>query len=269
MNSSSPLSLDLKVEDLSLDLDGHEILKDISFQVGRGQSCSIIGANGAGKTTLLKCIIKIYKPSGGAISIRGEDCNQLSQRELAKRVAYVPQGIEEVVGYSVREFISLARYPHLGRWGKPTPADEKAIEESLAKTQIQDLADRDFQTLSGGEKQKVLIASALAQASEILLLDEPTSHLDYRHQVEVHELLNQLQMEDQLTILKVTHHLNPSLFSGDQVLALESGKLIFSGAPRDLLQAGELERIYKTPFEIIEHPKVDGPILIPKGRGEQ
>ena len=255
----------LQVDHLSLQLEGNEILSDVSFQLQKGESCSLIGPNGAGKTTLLKCLLGIYRATQGSVQIFGVEQKDLSQREIALRLAYVPQGIHNDIGFSVREFVSFSRYPHLGSWGRLSENDEQIIDDSLKATHTKSLSERSFESLSGGEKQKVLIASALAQEAEILLLDEPTSHLDYRHQVEVQALLENLQKEKGLTLLKVTHQLNPMLFSIDHVLALSEGELVFSGEPHDLLKDGQLEKIYKTSFEVIEHPKINGPILVPKG----
>lgn len=245
----------LSIESLSFSIRGQEILRNVSAQVGVGETWSVIGANGAGKSTLLKCLMRIHTEWTGRARLHGRDINSLSQRELARRVAYVPQpGGDQRFHFTVREFVRMGRYAYSGPFGTAHAGDGAAVDAAMKRADVEIFADRTLGTLSGGERQKVFIAAALAQGSDILLLDEPTAFLDYRHQAEVAEILRTINREANGTIVTVTHDVNAAVFTGGRVLALRDGEVAWRGPTGDLIREEILENIFGASFRFIDDP---------------
>ena len=251
----------IKVRDLRFSVGSSVILDKVSFSVDAGDYVSIIGPNGAGKTSLIKCLNRINRIASGEITIFGKPLGKYPQRELAKHVSYVPQAAGNDFPFSVREFVLMGRYPHLSPFSSVGPRDKQKVQEVLRLTAIEDFADRPIRTLSGGEAQKVLIAAALAQGASVLLLDEPTTFLDYRHQVDVMGLLRRLNKDEGVTIVSVTHDVNAAVFAGDQVIALKNGAVAFDGSPDALLNENVLDSVYDTSFRIAHLEGQDAPIV--------
>jgi iron complex transport system ATP-binding protein len=255
----------IDVEDLTLHIAGHAILNDVSFSVGAGEWFSIIGPNGAGKTTLLKCLNRIHRAFTGSVRVNGELQADLSQRELARRIAYVPQADARHFGFTAREFVLLARYPHLSPFTSIQQADRDATDEGLRAMGCEAFADRSMATLSGGERQKVILAAAIAQGASILLLDEPTTFLDYRHQVEIRAHLRALHTLRRITIIAVTHDVSHAVTESDRILALRDGRVVFCDTSTRLLDGETLEMVFDTAFERV--PSSTGLVLIPRESG--
>jgi iron complex transport system ATP-binding protein len=255
----------LDVADLSVCTAGVTILDRVSFTVDRGCMLAVIGPNGAGKTTLLRCLDGLEPDAQGTIRIAGQDVSSCSRRDLARAVSYVPQRPPGALPFTVRSFVEMGRYPHLRGWGGLGAEDLRAVHRALTLTDTTHLERRSMDTLSGGERQRVLIAAALAQGGSILLLDEPTSALDYRHQVQVLGLLARLQREADLTVVLVTHDLNAAVAAADDVLALDDGRIVASGSPRELFTAERLGRIYGTEFAVIPDRDRDLPLVVTRG----
>ncbi|MEW6747156.1 MAG: ABC transporter ATP-binding protein [Planctomycetota bacterium] len=255
------------VEQLSHVIEGQRVLEKVSFTVERGEFWSIVGRNGAGKTTLLKCLNRIYTGWSGRIQIDGDPLDILSQKELARRVSYVPQPGEALSPFTVREFALMSRYPHLSPFTSIQPRDEQAVEEALTITETKPFAARSLTTLSGGERQKVFIAAALAQGAPIMLLDEPTTFLDYRHQVEVLRLLRRINREASTTILAVTHDINTALRASDHVLALKNGRIVYLGSAQGVAGEATLARIYDVSFQFLIDPESGSAVVVPKEGG--
>ncbi|MCP4902817.1 MAG: ABC transporter ATP-binding protein, partial [bacterium] len=247
----------LEVRDISFSIAGKLVLDGVSFAAKEGELISIIGPNGAGKSTLMRIIDGLLQPTTGDVLVSDHSVRSLSRRALARRVSYVPQLQSLEHDYTVREFVQMGRYAHLDRWGTSREADHEAVRESLELTDATQYSDRLLSTLSGGERQRALIAAALAQGGEILLLDEPTTFLDYRHQVQIIDLLRHLHKATGLTILTVTHNLNLTLAAADSILALREGKVVVQGPPSQILDQEVLKSIYDTRFELIQRPDSD------------
>ncbi len=253
------------VESLGLRAGSAVLLDDISLQVPAGAWCSILGPNGAGKSTLLKCLAGIHRHWSGSIRIDGADARALPRRELARRVAYVPQSLDaNHLPFCVSDFVWMGRYPHLSPFSSPTKNDREAVWQAMETAGVAELAGRTLGTLSGGERQRVLVAAALAQHAGILLLDEPTASLDYRHQDEVIDLLRELNASCRVTIILVTHDVNAALVFGGMVVALDKARVVHTGHADDLNNPELLEHIYKAKFRMIVDVVRGRPIIAPR-----
>jgi len=253
----------LAVRDFSLRLGKKEILRGVSFAVSRGEYLSIVGPNGAGKTTLLRCIARLLAGGTGEIEVFGRPLPAYRQKELARRIVYVPQADGRVIPFTVRQFALMGRYPYLSPFSSIDPEGRRAVQEALGRTATAEFAERRLDTLSGGERQKVYIAAALAQGPDILLLDEPTTFLDYRHQAEIRELLSRVNRESRVTMVCVTHDLNRAALDSDRIVALGAGSVLFDGPPAGIMRPEVLQRLYQTPFLLTSHPQTPLPVIVP------
>lgn len=253
----------IEVEHLECQIGDKSILKDISFSVKRHESLSIVGPNGAGKTTLLKCLNRILAAKRDAVRIFGNPIEQFRQSELAKLVAYVPQG-GGLLPFTVHEFVLLGRYPYFSPFSSISREDEEAVWAALCLTETEELESRMLNTLSGGERQKVLIAAALAQTAEILLLDEPTTFLDPKHQAEIIRILRRTNLDNGTTILTVTHDLNSAVVVSDRILAIKDGRSVFQGQSAGIMDEQVLSEIYGQEFDFVEHPRLKRKLAIPR-----
>ncbi len=244
--------------DMALALDGvsfayrgsaNPVVHDITLRVAAGEMMGLIGPNGAGKSTLLRLICGLLKPATGSVHIQGDDVRTLAREEIARRIAVVPQDFSVQFAYTVRQIVELGRMPHLGAWGTLTAADRRSVEHALATTNTLALADHVFNELSGGERQRVLLALALAQDAAIVLLDEPTAHLDIKHQIESLDLLRRLNAERGLTVIAILHDLNLAARYFDR-LALLQHTLVADGPPAHVLDAALLSRVYETNVQV-------------------
>lgn len=225
------------------------VVRDIKLHVAAGEMLGLIGPNGAGKSTLLRLATGLLKPATGTIRIHDEDMRALSREEIARRIAVVPQDFSVQFAYTVRQIVELGRMPHLGAWGTLTAADRRSVDHALATTDTLALANHVFQELSGGERQRVLLALALAQDAPIVLLDEPTAHLDIKHQIEALELLRHLNAERGLTVVAILHDLNLAARYFDR-LALLQRTIVADGPPAHVLDAALLSRVYETKVQV-------------------
>ena len=255
----------LEVKNLSLSIGEAHILQDISFSLNKGKFLAIIGPNGAGKSSLLKSIGRLYKQISGEILFEGRSTVSMKSKEIARLIAWVHQAGSTSLPFTVKEFARMARYPWQTALGLDTKQDVEAVEKALYTAGVEDIADREFNTLSGGERQKALIAAALAQGAEVLFLDEPTSFLDYRHQVETLKLIEHINKKENMTILLVTHDINLALHGADEILALKHGKLAWKGDSKTLLSEGVLESIFDTTFQSFFSDGQTVPYVAPKG----
>lgn len=252
---------------LRVRLGDTEVLAGIDLAVAAGEMLAVVGPNGAGKTTLLRALGGLVTPAAGRVEVDGCPVSEYSRRQLARKVSYVPQMDHPAESFSVRQFVEMGRYPYLRAWAALTADDRHAVEEALELTAVTPLVDRAVRTLSGGERQRVAIAAALAQGGSILLLDEPTSFLDYHHQVQVLALLDRLHAERGCTVVVVTHDLNGLAAGADSALALVGGRVEFSGAPKALFEAGTLSRIFGNDFVMVAGGRRGLPLAVPAWNG--
>lgn len=250
----------IRIQDLACRLGAQDVLNGVSLEIPERGSVAILGPNGAGKTTLLKCIARIVRASSGTIEILGKNSTSYAQRDLARVLSYVPQADARYLPFRVSEFVLLGRYPHLSPFSTLSPEDSRAADAAMDRTETREFAERPIDTLSGGERQRVFIAAALAQGARILLLDEPATFLDYKHQVEVVDLLRRLNRDEGVTLVSVTHDANDAARLGDRAIALKSGRVHFSGTTAELLAEDMLESVFDTPFDRI--PVTSGDVLV-------
>ncbi len=234
----------MQAHDVSYSYDGAApVLRDVSCAVAPGEFLGILGPNGAGKTTLLKIFAGLLKPRAGTVTDAGMDLGSLSLKERSRRIAYVAQSEEIFLPYTVRQIVLMGRAPYLGLMGFEGPDDHAIVEAAMERTDVARFATRPIQELSGGERQRVFLARALAQQTRVLLLDEPTSHLDLSHQIHFFKLLKVLQGQG-LTILATLHDLNLAALFCDRCLLLKDGRTRAFGTPRDVFREDILSDTY-------------------------
>ena len=257
----------IDVRGFSFCIEKKPILRDVSFAVTAGEYLSIVGPNGAGKTTLLKCLDRILVGGTGEITVFGRPLATYRQKELARHISYVPQADGRVFPFTVEQFVLMGRYPYLSPFTSVSREDRQAVRDALAMTHTTEFAGRMLDTLSGGERQKVYIAAALAQGAEALLLDEPTTFLDYRHQVEIRDLLARVNASG-TTIVAVTHDVNRAALDSHRIVALHCGEIVFRGTPVELMDRDVLRRIYGTELLLVDHPGTGLPVIVPGAAAE-
>ncbi len=253
----------IEIENLGFAAGTKQILEKISFSVSCGRRLFIIGPNGAGKTTLLRCMAKIITDYHGSVKVKDKNLKSLSHKKLAKILVYLPQGLPSDTPFTARQFVQMARYPHLSPFSIKGPQDEEIVNQAMEMTQTAYFADRILATLSGGERQQVSIAAAIAQQAEIFLLDEPATYLDYKHQRDIHSLLAKINKTNSTTIVCVTHDLNSAAMNADTIIALKEGRIVFEGTPEEIMNEETLEKIYSKKFNFVQHPVTGQKIIVP------
>jgi len=241
-------------------------LSDVSVQIPRGSLTGLIGPNGCGKTTLLKLLAGVLTPDRGGIALELRSLASLSRREVAKRIAVVPQETHPAFDYSVLEMALMGRHPHLGAFELEGPSDLAIARDALTATGTAHLADRLFNTLSGGEKQRVVIASALTQSPEILLLDEPTASLDLGYQFEIATLLRRLNRERSVTMVMATHDLNLAAALCDTLVLMRWGQVLATGPAGEVLTSAAVRQLYDVDADVRLHQLAGHLTVVPVGR---
>jgi iron complex transport system ATP-binding protein len=242
------------------------VLSGVSAHVARGSIVGILGPNGSGKTTLLRLLSGTRKPVRGHVLLDDVPLDRLSRRAVARRVAVVPQETQLAFDYTVLEMVLMGRHPHLGVFEVEGPGDFAAAADALRATGTEHLRDRQFNTLSGGEKQRVVIAAALAQASDVLLMDEPTASLDLRYQLEVASLIAALNRERGATIVISTHDLNLAASVCGELVMMREGRVVAAGSTADVLTSDNIRHLYDVEADVHRHPAAGHLVIVPVER---
>jgi iron complex transport system ATP-binding protein len=256
----------LSAENLAVGYDQREIIHDLSVRIPTGKITVIVGANACGKSTLLKTLARLLKPSKGKVLLDGKSIQQIPTREVALKLGLLPQSPTAPEGITVADLVGRGRYPRQGWIRQWTKADDEAIADAMTSTDVLEIADRPIDELSGGQRQRVWIAMALAQETDILLLDEPTTFLDLTHQFEVLDLLVDLNKRDERTIVLVLHDLNQACRFGDHLIAMKDGAIVCEGNPSEVITEQVVQDVFGLAVKVIPDPVAGTPMVVPLGR---
>ena len=261
--------MQLKIDDIDFSYSSTPVLHDITVDISGPKFVSILGPNGVGKSTLIHCINKILSPTKGSVFIDGKDVKETSLKELAKNIGYVPYSSNDTFPLTVVDTVLMGRHPH-SKWGS-FDDDLDIVYDTLKMMGISHLAMRSFNELSAGQHQKVMLARGLVQEPKILLLDEPTSNLDVRHQLDVTRMLKDLSVEKQILIIMISHDINIAAKYADEVIMMHNGSIFAIGTPQEVITKENMEAVYGVKTEIIDddgRPHVILKSAIPMSEGE-
>ncbi|NEQ27148.1 MAG: ABC transporter ATP-binding protein [Microcoleus sp. SIO2G3] len=253
----------LTARKLSLGYSQTAIIQNLSLAIPAGKITALVGPNGCGKSTLLRGLARLLKPKHGQVCLDGADIFKLSTRSVAKRLAMLPQNPIAPEGLTVRDLVAQGRYPYQTWWQQWSDLDEKRVAEAIAKTDLSAYADHPVDQLSGGQRQRAWIAMTLAQDTEILLLDEPTTFLDLAHQMEVLELLHDLNRQEGRTIVMVLHDLNQACRYADYVVAMRRGEIYAQGKPTEVITPQVVRDVFEVDSQIFTDPISGTPMCVP------
>ncbi|WP_236238836.1 ABC transporter ATP-binding protein [Streptomyces sp. CC228A] len=250
-----PRGHELSATGVTVAYDGVDVVHDASLTLRPGQVTVLVGPNGSGKSTLLRTVARLQRPRAAALVIDGDtDGLALSPREFSRRVALLTQGRPTPSGLTVRDVVEFGRYPYRGRWGRTDPGGPAAVDRALSLTGVAELADRGVEHLSGGQLQRVWLAGCLAQETGVLLLDEPTTYLDLRYQVELLDLMRDLADDHGIAVGAVLHDLDQAAAVGDRIVLLRAGRIAADGRPEDVLTAERLTETYGIRIDVDTDP---------------
>jgi len=254
----------MNVDNLGFRYGDPWVLRHLDFTIAGKEFIGVLGPNGSGKSTLLRLLDGLLTPQEGRVLLDGIPVHTLKRREVARRIAVVPQHYSGIFAFSAREIVLMGRSPHLRNWSFEEERDYAVVQRVMEQTDTLDLAARPLDQLSGGERQRVLIARALAQEPQLLLLDEPTAFLDIRHQVEILSLLKTCNRNEGLTVVAVTHDINLASLYCDRIILLDRGVMHDDGLPEAVLTAENIEAVYGTPVLTIRHELTGRPVVAPR-----
>jgi iron complex transport system ATP-binding protein len=256
----------LSTKALSLAYDGVSIIRDLNLAIPGGKITALVGANGCGKSTLLRGLARLLKPNGGTVYLDGQSIFNLSTKEVAQQLGILPQSPVAPEGLTVKDLVGQGRYPYQSWLQQWSEKDEIIVQQALEITDLLELADRALDTLSGGQRQRAWIAMALAQDTDILLLDEPTTFLDLAHQIEVLDLLYDLNQHQGRTIVMVLHDLNQACRYADYLVAVKQGRIFTAGEPKQVMTEEMVQEVFGLECRIVADPIVGTPMCVPMGR---
>jgi len=257
---------ELRGRDLSLGYGGDDVVSHLDVEVPDGRITMIVGANACGKSTLLRGMARLLRPSGGQVVLDGRSLQDMRSIDVAKLIGLLPQSPVAPDSITVADLVGRGRYPHQGWFRQWRSEDELAVQAALEATGTADLAGRPLAELSGGQRQRVWVAMALAQDTDLLLLDEPTTFLDINHQVELLDLLTDLNRERGTTIVIVLHDLNLACRYADHIIAMRRGVILAEGSPREVIDASVVTAVFGLDCEVILDPLTGAPMVLPRGR---
>lgn len=255
----------LVADAVSLGYGERTVVERLSLVVPDGAVTAVVGANACGKSTLLRGLARLLRPSSGSVLLDGVDIHHQPTRQVARTLGLLPQAPVTPEGVTVVDLVSRGRHPHHGMLRRWSAADDIAVAQALALTGVTDLADRDVDALSGGQRQRVWVAMALAQATDLLLLDEPTTYLDVAHQMELLELLRDLNASRGTTIVMVLHELNLAARFADHMVAMSEGRIAVVGTPAEVLTEETVHEVFGWPCRVIPDPVSGTPLVVPLG----
>ncbi|MFF4430011.1 ABC transporter ATP-binding protein [Streptomyces sp. NPDC001513] len=253
----------LSADGLTLAYEDRVVVSGLDLAVPDGKVTVIVGPNACGKSTTLRALGRLLKPRSGAVLLDGAALSSLPTRQIAQTIGLLPQSPVAPEAITVGDLVARGRQPHQHWWQQWSEADERAVSEAMARTSVADLADRPVDALSGGQRQRVWIAMALAQDTDLLLLDEPTTFLDIAHQVEVLDLIRRLNRERGRTVVAVLHDLNQAARYADHLVAMKAGRVVAEGPPSSVVTAELVEEVFGLTSLVIPDPVTGSPLVIP------
>jgi iron complex transport system ATP-binding protein len=256
----------LNAKDLTLQYDQRRVVEGLTAELPEGKVTMIVGGNACGKSTLLRGLSRLLRPAGGTVTLDGKDIHSRPAKELARILGLLPQHPTAPDGILVRDLVGRGRYPHQGFFRSWSTADDVAVQRALEATETLELAERNVDELSGGQRQRVWIAMALAQETEVLLLDEPTTYLDLAHQVEVLDLITDLNRQCGTTVAIVLHDLNLAARYADHVIAMKGGRIVAEGAAAGVVTEDLVREVFGLDSRVLPDPISGTPLIIPLGR---
>jgi len=256
----------IKFENVTLAYRNQEVIKNLSLDFEAGEFCALIGPNGAGKSTLLKSVVKFLEPTTGKIFLDEKPLTLWKHKKLAQRIALIPQDFQLQFDYKVQDLVLTGRFPYLGYWQNYSQKDRQIVEKILRELDLFSMRNKMFSQLSGGEKQRVSIARALVQETEIILMDEAFANLDINHQLEIMKILSQINREQKKLVILVSHNLNLASDYCERIIMLKEGKLIADGSPHEIINMKTIKKLFDAEFDIIENPISHRPNLVYPGK---
>lgn len=257
----------LKAHDLSVYYGENKILENLNLQIPKGKITVLVGANGCGKSTLLRTFARLIKPKAGQIFLEDNVIQKIPTKDIAKRLAILPQGPVAPEGLTVLQLIKQGRYPHQSWLKQWSNEDEKIVNKALEVTQMTDFVDRSVDALSGGQRQRAWIAMTLAQKTDLILLDEPTTYLDMAHQIEILDLLFDLNVEENRTVVMVLHDLNLACRYAHHIVAVRDKQIYAQGKPEEVVTMEMVQNVFRMNCTIIKDPIFGTPLCVPHGKG--
>ncbi|MDG4534146.1 ABC transporter ATP-binding protein [Streptomyces sp. AV19] len=253
----------LRARDLTLAYENRTVVEGLDLDVPDGEVTVVVGPNACGKSTLLRALGRLLRPAGGSVLLDGEELARIPTRQLATRLGLLPQTPVAPEAITVADLVARGRQPHQRWWQQWSEADERAVADAMARTDVTALADRPVDELSGGQRQRVWIAMALAQDTDLLLLDEPTTYLDIAHQVEVLDLVRRLNAERGRTVVAVLHDLNQAARYAGHLVAMKDGRVVARGRPEDVVTAELVREVFGLEAVVVPDPVTGGPMVVP------
>jgi iron complex transport system ATP-binding protein len=257
----------LETKSLTLSYGDSTIIDALDLQIPKGKITVLIGSNGCGKSTLLRSLARLLKPQSGSVVLNGNDIAKLPTKEVAKHLGILPQAPVAPEGLTVLQLVKQGRYPYQNWLKQWSPEDERAVQYALESTQMDELMERQVDSLSGGQRQRAWIAMTLAQQTNTILLDEPTTYLDLSHQIDILDLLYDLNQIEQRTIVMVLHDLNLACRYADHIVAVQDRNVYVQGSPEDIITSEMVQNVFGLRCQVEEDPLFGTPLCIPYGKG--